>query len=156
MKGIFLVLIFLVLGVGLGVIFGNLLYKLRDWFLRRKISKKATQSKKHFQYKDKVYDIKQEIEKQLIEFNTMKINRRKKRMKGGNKHNGNTIQSGSNEGVENQGTDERVEQTEGSSSSAGNSAGNSTDNSTGNTTDSREESRQVINRNLLKRGRKFN
>jgi len=145
MKGIFLVLIFLILGVVIGVVIGVVLPRIQEYFLRKKVSKKATETKKNFQYKDKVYDIKQEIERQLIEFNKMKMNKRKKRMKGGNKHNGNTIQSGRSEELGNQGTNEGIK-----------TESPTADNPTTTTGNSREESGQVINRNLLKRGRKFN
>lgn len=144
MKGIFLILIFLVLGVGIGLIFGFVIPKIENYFLARKIKKKAIETKKNFKYKEVAYDIKAEIEKQLIEYNKMRINRRK--MKGGNKKNGNTIQSG-NEGLDNQGTNEGVEQTQAITTDSSSSTASST-------TDSRE-SRQNINRNLLQKGRKF-
>ena len=144
MKGIFLVLIFLIIGVFVGLVMGVFLPRIQEYYLRKKISKKARESKKNFFYKEKIYDIKQEIEKQLVDFNTMRMNRRKKKMKGGNKKNGNTLQSRS-EGIGNQGTDEGVKQAEGSSSDSRSDTG-----------DSRSDTGQVTNRNLLKRGRKFN
>lgn len=93
MKTIFLILIFLIMGVVFGFIFALMMSGVSNYFLKRKVTKDALKEDKKFFFRDKPYNLKEQIE-----YEQEKTFKKKKsffnRGKKGVSDYGNTIQPG--------------------------------------------------------------
>lgn len=158
MKTIFLILIFLVLGLIFGFILARAIYSFSNFLLRNKIKREALKEDKPFFYQQKLYSLKQEIE-----FEESKRDKRgffKKlfnRSQKGVGDYGNTRQSefrGESVSTDSRGLKQGTESTNSATSTSPTPSPDTTGKQEYPTpADTRGEQRRDINSNLLKKGR---
>lgn len=156
MKTIYLILIFLILGILFGLIFARLMTWISEYILKRKITNEINKGneKREFFYKDKPYNLKESVE--FEKGKRKKFHLFKRKMKGGISDYGNTLQSGYR-GNEVLGSVKTAEYTANPTPSYPTNPpiGNIRKQEYPNPPESRGEQRGSINRNLLKKGKKF-
>lgn len=92
MKTIYLILLFLILGIVFGFILAKVMVFLSNWLLKRKVNKQIKTDEREFFYKDKPYNLKENIE--FEKSKRKKFHLFKRKQKGGISDYGNTVQPG--------------------------------------------------------------
>ena len=162
MKTIFLILIFLILGIFFGLIMARVLIFISNWLLKKKVTKQAlNEEERKFFYQDKPYNLKENIEYE------QKRNKKqgffdfliKRQVKGGVSDYGDTIQPRNNE-IDNR---EQVPTSGSVESTPASPTGTTTTGTTpenrgeqGNPTPPTRGERGLFTRNLFEKGKKLN
>lgn len=161
MKTIYLIFIFLILGILFGFIMARVLVFISNWFLRKKVREEALNEKdRTFFYQQKPYNLKENIEfeeKKRKKSGFFEIFK-KKQMKGGISDYGNTTKQGIIETTRGESVPRTRDNFEPSPESSPSSTNPTTDGrgEQGSPTSPARGERGVFTRNLFEKGKKFN